>query len=87
MPLWLDRLWTYTVWVAFLFMAPLWVALWWQRHPLLGVTQILIIGYPLFRECRAELRRKTPKNDVGETLDLLGAPTRQGARQRVLERR
>ncbi len=61
----LDRLWTYTVWGAFVVLAPLWIALWWQRHPALGLLQLGIIGYPLWRECRSELRRKRG-NDPAE---------------------
>lgn len=53
----LDRLWTYTVWAAFLFMAPLWILIWYERHPLLGFSQLVMIVYPLWRECVAELRR------------------------------
>lgn len=53
----LDRLWTYTVWLAFLFMAPIWILLWYERHPLLGFAQLVLIIYPLWRECVAELRR------------------------------
>ena len=34
----------------------LWVMLWWERHPLLGLAQILLIAYALVRELRPHLR-------------------------------
>ena len=36
---WLDRLWLAVIALAFLFLAPVWVVLWYERHPLLGLTQ------------------------------------------------
>lgn len=56
---WLNRAWTYVVWTAFLLMAPIWIALWWQRHWLLGVLWAGLVIWPLVREARAELRRET----------------------------
>lgn len=35
-----------------------WIALWWQRHPALGLAQFGIVGYLLWRECRPHLGRQ-----------------------------
>lgn len=57
-PSWLDRTWTYVVWTAAIFLAPIWIALWYERHPLLGLSQAILIIVPLGRECLMELRRQ-----------------------------
>ena len=36
----------------------LWVMLWYERHPLLGIVQAGIIGVLLLRELRTHLRRE-----------------------------
>ena len=39
----LDRIWLLVVATAFTCMAPLWVAIWYERHPLLGLVQAALI--------------------------------------------
>lgn len=40
------------------FGAFLWVMLWWQRHPLLGIIQGVLLSYLLWRELRTEPSRE-----------------------------
>lgn len=47
-----------------------WVAIWWERHPLLGLAQAGIIGWLLLRELRPHLRghrRDDPLHRPGDT--------------------
>lgn len=41
----LDRLWLVLVALSFAFLTPLWIALWWERAPLLGAAQAVLIGW------------------------------------------
>ena len=41
----LDRIWLWIIGIAFLFIVPIWIALWWERHPLLGLVQLAFIGW------------------------------------------
>ena len=54
----LSRLWTYTVWVCFLVLVPLWVMLWYSRHPVLGILQAVFVASFLLRHALPELRRQ-----------------------------
>lgn len=60
-PLW----WGYTALKWYLVAAGLflWLALWWQRHPLLAVMQAGFVGYVLFHEGIPRLRRRQRRHD------------------------
>lgn len=75
----LDRLWTYTVWAAFLFIAPIWVILWYERHPLLGLVQGLCIVWFLGRHAVRELRGRAGKNPTRDAFN----PPDTARRERV----
>lgn len=58
----MSKAWTYVVWAAFLFLAPLWVVLWYERHPILGILQAGLIIWFLGSHAVAELRRDTRRD-------------------------
>jgi hypothetical protein len=58
-PAWLDRLWTALVYLAFVFMAVIWTALWYERHWALGLLQAALIIGSLGSQALAEFRRET----------------------------
>jgi hypothetical protein len=45
---WLDRVWLCLVALAFLIGVPIWIALWYERHPLLGLIQAGFVGYAMW---------------------------------------
>lgn len=73
---WLDRLdaksrrwprfarWAYVGLKYYLLAAGafMWIMLWWQRHWLLGVSQLAIVSYVLLSELRGQ-RRNDPSGD------------------------
>lgn len=45
----LDRLWTYVVWAAFLFMCPIWAILWYQTlGPVRFVAMVALLFFAGF---------------------------------------
>ena len=57
---WLDRLWLTLIALAFLFMAPIWIALWWERHWALGLIQVVFIVGLLWRAAQASTPKSSP---------------------------
>lgn len=57
--IWLDRLWLCLIACAFLFMAPIWIILWYEKNPWFGVSQgifvIWIAWWNLWRPFREAL--------------------------------
>lgn len=58
----LGRFWTYTVWAAWVFLAVLWIVLWYERLPLLGILQAILCVLFLLRYAWPELRGSRREN-------------------------
>lgn len=59
---------------AWLFLVPIWITVWFERHPLLGLAQGLMIMAFLWRHGRAELRGETRDNPTRNTRDARRIP-------------
>jgi hypothetical protein len=70
----LDRLWTYTVWAAYLFLMPILTILWFQRMPALGFIFAACIVWFLGSHALGELRRETRRDPPGDTRDRPRVP-------------
>lgn len=72
----LSRLWTYTVWCAFLFLAVVFTGVWYERLPLLGIIFAALLIGTLGSQARAELRRETRHDPPRRTRDASSTPRR-----------
>jgi hypothetical protein len=72
----LSGRWSYIAlkWTLVALGAFLWIATWWQRHVLLGLAQIGIVGYGLARELGLHLPRHRGGDPADGRRDTLGTP-------------
>jgi hypothetical protein len=73
-PAWLDRSWTYLVYTAFVFMALIWSALWYERHPALGVIWVGLLLWSLGSQALTEFRRQTRDGAIDRPRDPRRTP-------------
>lgn len=68
--------WSYIAlkWTLIALGAFLWIATWWQRHVLLGVAQLGIVGYGLARELGLQLPRHRRDDPTHRRTDTLRTP-------------
>lgn len=57
----LDRIWLWAIGLSFALMAPIGIALSYQRHPMFGIAQAVLIGIALWHWTTAQA--STPQSD------------------------
>ena len=45
LPPWLNTAWSWVVGLVFVFFVPIWIIVWYERHPALGIAQFVIIAW------------------------------------------